>query len=172
MAGERAVLEKVLKRVTPPERERERTGRVVKEALEAAERILKPSKASPVLAGSYTRDTWMPDKKEFEIFMAFPEGVPREELEKKGLSLGKRIVKAMKGSFMIAYAEHPYVRAKIKGFMVDIVPCYKVKNAEKIRSAVDRTPFHNRYVSQKLDPGLKRGKAAEEVLQGAGALRL
>ncbi len=127
---------------------------VVKEAMGVAERVLKPSKAYPVLAGSYTRDTWMPDKKEFEIFMVFPEGVPREELEKKGLSLGKRIVREMKGSHIIAYAEHPYVRARIKGFMADIVPCYGVKSAEKIRSAVDRTPFHNRYISRKLRPEL------------------
>lgn len=153
MAGKNAleqILDGVLKRVTPSPRERERTERVVKETLETAKKILKPSKASPILAGSFTRDTWMPDKKEFEVFMIFPEGIPREELEKKGLSLGKRIVKEMKGSFIIAYAEHPYVRARIKGFMVDIVPCYGVKNPEKIRSAVDRTPFHNRYVSRKL----------------------
>jgi len=148
--GVKKVLDKVLKRVTPSEREKARTERVVKEAMGVAEKILKKSKASPVLAGSYTRDTWMPDKKEFEIFMVFSEGVSREELEKKGLSLGKKIVKEMKGSHIIAYAEHPYVRARIKGYMVDIVPCYGVKSPEKIRSAVDRTPFHNRYISRKL----------------------
>lgn len=152
--GTRQVLDRVLKRVTPSPREKERTERVVKESMGVAERVLKPGKAYPVLAGSYTRDTWMPDKKEFEIFMTFPDGIPREELEKKGLSLGKRIVKEMKGSFIIAYAEHPYVRAKIGGFMVDIVPCYGVKSAEKIRSAVDRTPFHNRYISENLRKGL------------------
>lgn len=147
------VLERVLKRVTPSEGERQETEGVVREVMAEAERALK-GRARPVLAGSYTRDTWMPDKKEFEVFMVFPEGVPREGLERLGLSLGKRIARNLKGSHIIAYAEHPYVRARVKGFMVDIVPCYGVKDPEKIRSAVDRTPFHNRYVAGKLNPGL------------------
>ncbi len=157
MAGENSakrVLDKVLKRVTPSDREKAWTEEVVKEVMGEAERLLKRGKSYPVLAGSFTRDTWMPDKREFEVFMVFPEGVPREELEKRGLSLGKRIVRNLKGSHIIAYAEHPYVRARIKGFMVDIVPCYGVKDPERIRSAVDRTPFHNRYISRRLSRGL------------------
>ena len=35
---------------------------------------------------------------------------------------------------------------------MDIVPCYKVESAEKIKSAVDRTPFHNQYLSKHLHP--------------------
>ena len=107
---------------------------------------------SVVLAGSFTRNTWLSHKKEFDIFIQFHVETSREDLEKLGLELGKKIVKSFKGSFEIAYAEHPYVRSKIKGYDVDIVPCYKVESAEKIKSAVDRTPFHNQYLSKKLHP--------------------
>ncbi|MCK5023613.1 MAG: CCA tRNA nucleotidyltransferase, partial [Candidatus Aenigmarchaeota archaeon] len=48
--------------------------------------------------------------------------------------------------------EHPYVKGKIREFSIDIVPCYKVKSAANIKSAVDRTPFHNRYITSNLKP--------------------
>ena len=44
------------------------------------------------------------------------------------------------------YAEHAYVHAKINGFEADLVPCYLLEDATRIRSAVDRTPFHTQYV--------------------------
>jgi tRNA nucleotidyltransferase (CCA-adding enzyme) len=49
------------------------------------------------------------------------------------------------------YAEHPYVNANIEGLDVDLVPCYRVASATGIQSAVDRTPFHNRYISARID---------------------
>jgi len=63
---------------------------------------------------------------------------------------------------VIAYAEHPYVRAQITHkteskpaekivYDVDIVPCYAVKKATEIKSAVDRTPFHNKWLEKNLE---------------------
>jgi len=39
-------------------------------------------------------------------------------------------------------------------YEIDIVPCYAVQSAEKIKSAVDRTPFHNKWLSENLSPAL------------------
>lgn len=48
------------------------------------------------------------------------------------------------------YAEHAYVHAVIDGFEVDLVPCYDVRDPARIKSAVDRTPFHSLYVSERI----------------------
>jgi tRNA nucleotidyltransferase (CCA-adding enzyme) len=154
MANAEAVLEKVLKRITPDEKERERTGGALSSIRKATEDAIKPLNLKYTLAGSFLRDTWLPDKLEFDIFILFPESVTRERLEKTGLDVGKKIVKALKGTYEIAYAEHPYIRAKVGGYDVDFVPCYDIKDASKIKSAVDRTPHHNRYILKNLNPKL------------------
>ncbi len=146
------VLQKVLQKIIPSAQEAGAVHSVIGDVLAETEKIIKPHGFSVVLAGSFTRNTWLSHKKEFDIFIQFPVETEREELEKKGLEIGKRIVKSFKGSHVVAYAEHPYVKSKINGYDVDIVPCYKVESAEKIKSAVDRTPFHNKYLSKNLHP--------------------
>ena len=169
------VLTEVLKKITPSEREQMETRVFIEKVLEITDHILKPYGFSRTLAGSYMRDTWLPNKKEFDIFIMFPEDHPREKLEKTGLEIGKKITKALNGECVIAYAEHPYVRAKVytkpvieevkrllrkkkvsmgTSYDIDIVPCYAVESAEKIKSAVDRTPFHNKWLSENLSHAL------------------
>ncbi len=145
-----SVLQSVLKKITPAEAEQAQMKKTITKVLENTEKIIKPHKLGKVLAGSFTRDTWLAHKKEFDLFIQFPEDTSREELERLGLEVGKKIVSALKGTYLVAYAEHPYVRSKIDGYDIDIVPCYKVASAEKIKSAVDRTPFHNEYLAKNL----------------------
>ncbi|MBI4176073.1 MAG: CCA tRNA nucleotidyltransferase [Candidatus Aenigmarchaeota archaeon] len=144
------ILRQVLKKVTPTPREQEEMNHIKGKILSAAGKVLEPLGVGCTMAGSFMRDTWMPHKKEFDLFMLFPKELKREELERQGLDVGKEIVRRLGGTYLIAYAEHPYVRAKIGGFDVDIVPCYKVDRATEIQSAVDRTPFHNQWILQNL----------------------
>jgi tRNA nucleotidyltransferase (CCA-adding enzyme) len=106
--------------------------------------------AKPLLVGSLTRDTWLPDKKEFDIFILFPPDVPRKEFEKKGLEIGKKVIRKLRGKFKIEYAEHPYVCGKVRGVDIDIVPCYEIGSADELKCAVDRTPFHVKYIDKHL----------------------
>lgn len=145
-----SILAKILKKITPSEEDRKELSGVLKRVMDAADSVIKPMGLNKTIAGSFIRDTWLTDKKEIDLFIMFPVSYSREDLEKVGLETGKRIVKILKGEFEIAYAEHPYVRGKVNGFAVDIVPCYKVKSASRIISAVDRTPFHNRYIAKHL----------------------
>jgi tRNA nucleotidyltransferase (CCA-adding enzyme) len=46
-----------------------------------------------------------------------------------------------------------------EGFRVDLVPCFDIKDPSKLKSAVDRTPHHQRYVREYLTPEL-----ADQVL--------
>jgi tRNA nucleotidyltransferase (CCA-adding enzyme) len=149
-----AVFKRVLDRITPTEKERRDTDSAIKKIMLETEKVIKPLRLKHTLAGSFLRDTWLADKLEFDIFILFPERVSREELEKSGLELGKKIVAGLKGQYEIAYAEHPYIRAVVDGFAVDFVPCYDIKDPGSIKSAVDRTPHHNRYILKKLSKKL------------------
>lgn len=152
------VLEKVLKKIVPSKNEIEEFSRILKDVLHAADMVLKPLKLEKTIAGSFIRDTWLADKRELDLFIMFPVSYSRERLEKVGIKIGKKIMKKLNGRYEIAYAEHPYVKGWFRGFMLDIVPCYKVESASKIKSAVDRTPFHNKYIIENLKP-----KMANEV---------
>ncbi len=154
MGNAETVLKKVLEKITPDDTERKKTDAALTSIKKATEEVIKPLKLDYTLAGSFLRDTWLPDKKEFDIFIMFPETVSREKLEKTGIDVGKKIVKALKGSYEIAYAEHPYIRAVVGEYAVDFVPCYDIKDAGKIKSAVDRTPHHNRYILKNITPAL------------------
>jgi tRNA nucleotidyltransferase (CCA-adding enzyme) len=148
------VLDSVRKKVTPTPEERKELEKVIDRAVAVTKQAIKPHGLDYTLAGSFIRDTWMPDKKEFEIFIMFPEHTGRSRLEELGLEVGKKIVDQLNGSYVIAYAEHPYVRARAGGFDLDIVPCYKLRSARKIKSAVDRTPFHNQWIAKNLPASL------------------
>jgi tRNA nucleotidyltransferase (CCA-adding enzyme) len=154
-----SILDDVIRKVTPSQEEsakvRDMTEKVMSTTREVA--ATYPMKLTVVLAGSFVRDTWMPHKKEFDVFIQFPENTTRQDLEVYGLEIGKKVVKALRGKFIIAFAEHPYVRARVKDYAVDIVPSYRVSSAAKIKSAVDRTPFHNRW----LEKHLPREKSAQ-----------
>ncbi len=166
----------VLKKITPSEKEQTETRTFIENVLKVTDEIIKPHGLTRTLAGSYMRDTWLPNKKEFDIFIMFPENYSRETLEKLGLGIGKQITRKLHGEHVIAYAEHPYVRAKVfmkpvieevkrilrkrkresmgSYYEIDIVPCYAVASAQKIKSAVDRTPFHNKWLFDNMSPAL------------------
>lgn len=125
-----------------------------KRELEFAGEIVKLIKKKfgrqSVLVGSLAKDTDLRGNKDVDIFVLFPKNTPRKNLEKEGLRIGKHVCKEIGAEPEIHYAEHPYVRACLEGYDVEIVPCYKLKRGEKIMSAVDRTPFHTKYVQKNL----------------------
>jgi len=149
-----AVFRSVLEKITPGDSKVKETQDVLMEIEKTTVDVIKPFGLKHTLAGSFLRDTWLADKLEFDIFILFPESVPRDRLEKQGLELGSKITRSLKGCYEIAYAEHPYIKAKIGEYTVDFVPCYDVKDPGNIKSAVDRTPHHNRYLLKNLTPEL------------------
>ena len=149
-----SVLIKVLQRIKPDEMSKEQLSKLSEKALKLANEIGKPYEVEAILAGSFARNTWLSDKKEFDVFLLFNPKFSREELEKIGLEIGKKVIQELGGKWRIKYAEHPYVRGKIGNFEIDVVPCYKVSSTSELKSAVDRTPFHLRYVKAKLTPRL------------------
>lgn len=112
--------------------------------------INQSGRATGMIVGSVARDTWIHGDRDLDVFMLFPPDLPREELENDGLALAKSVAESTGGTYHEKYAEHPYINATIDGLDVDIVPCYEVTDASAIRSAVDRTPFHTRYIKDRI----------------------
>ena len=161
------VVEAVRKRVEPDDDERT----AMKEAIETVTTRLEaaladlPTDADITLAGSGARDTWLAGDRDIDIFVAFPPDTSREDLESYGLTLGHAALSNGREEF----AEHPYVVGEYDGFDVDIVPCYDVENATEIQSAVDRTPFHTQYLTERLTPELAADvRVCKQFLTGIG----
>jgi len=150
MKNYQKILDDILKDITPKKGEKERLENLSKKALGIARIEASRYGAKAILAGSITRDTWLPDKNEFDIFVLFPESLPLKKLEEYGLKIGKSVIKKLKGKYRIEYAQHPYVSGLVDRTDIDIVPCYEVTSPDRLKSAVDRTPFHVKYIEQKL----------------------
>ncbi len=131
------LLGNVLKKIEPSEKELKAEENIAKEIIAKIKKI-NGKHVDVILAGSIARQTHLKNDRDIDIFVMFPEHIEREEFEKEGLRIGKLVFKGHK--WEKAYSEHPYIRGNIRGFDVEIVPSYKVKNSEEIKSAVDRTP--------------------------------
>ena len=94
--------------------------------------------------GSFAKGTFLSDP-DLDLFLLFPEEVPRKELESIGLQVGSDVLGGVR-----MYAEHPYTRGVYGGLDVDLVPSYDISSTEKLRTAVDRTPFHTNYVLENM----------------------
>jgi len=109
--------------------------------------------------------TVSPSKAVFAMFVAFPPDLDRETLEEYGLKVGHAVLPDGREE----YAEHPYVVGEREGYAIDLVPCYAVEDATEIQSAVDRTPFHTRYLASRLDDDLAGDvRVTKQFLKGIG----
>jgi tRNA nucleotidyltransferase (CCA-adding enzyme) len=150
MPNYQKVLKEVLKQIKPKPEEKKKLVGLARTVLKAAARASRKYKAKVILAGSLTRDTWLPGKKEFDVFVAFPEKITEKKLEQLGLKVGKDVFTKLGGSYRVEYAQHPYTSGNIEGVEIDVVPCYDVKDTGKLKCAVDRTPFHVKYIEKHM----------------------
>ncbi len=143
----REVIEEVKKEVIPDEELREKAEKAAKELEKRLKRELeKYPDLEYRFLGSFARDTWLPESLEIDVFVLFPESYPEKDLERIGLEIGKNVLDEVE----LRYAAHPYVHGKVLGIEADVVPCYKLKSPEKIKSAVDRTPFHHEWLKDRI----------------------
>jgi len=110
-------------------------------------------------AGSAGRQTCRKGDKDVDIFILFPESTSRKELEQKGLEIGKSVFKEFGGEHHVEYAEHPYTKGDLLEHEIEIVPCIDTA-PDQIRTSVDRTPHHTRWVKENLDENQKKDVVA------------
>ena len=106
--------------------------------------------AKVTLVGSVAKNTALKGKSDIDIFIAFPLGTDKQHLKKVGLDLAHMCCDEFDVDAQHHYASHPYVTTEIEGCEVDIVPCYAINDGSELKSAVDRTILHTRYVKDKL----------------------
>jgi len=162
-----AVVSTVRERVEPDREERRRLRDAVAELTDRIEAALEelPVEADVIQVGSTARETWIAGDRDVDLFVRFPPDLPREQLEAYGLQVGHEVLPDGREE----YAEHPYVVGEFAGFDVDLVPCYDVSGATAIQSAVDRTPFHTEYLTERLDADLaSEVRVCKQFLTGIG----
>ena len=115
--------------------------------------------AKIMLVGSVAKETALKGKSDIDIFMAFPLDTDKQDLKKNGLYLAHECSDNFDGNASHHFASHPYVTSIIDDFEVDFVPCYEINDGSELKSAVDRTILHTRYVKANLSD-----KQKDEVL--------
>jgi len=144
--------EKVLRIIKPSEEENERVKSLSQKLIHKINDIARKNDidAKGVLVGSVAKDTWLHGKGDIDIFIKFPLDLDEAHLKQYGLFLGFECAKSMGGKYELRYASHPYVTGIIEGFEIDFVPCYPIKSADQLKSAVDRTILHTEYIKKNL----------------------
>ncbi len=158
---EKAVLERIL----PSDAEREEVLAMGQKLINTVQEI---AGVPAMMTGSVARGTWVKGDKDIDIFMLFPPEISREELQERGLAAGYAVVEKFQGTADEKYAEHPYLNAIIEGFDVDLVPCYNVSSTAEMKCAVDRTPFHTRYLLPKIAPLREDVLLLKQFCKGGG----
>src|SRR6056297_3303127 len=161
------VVAAVRDRVDPAAEERARLREVADRLMDRAETAATElcAGADVLQVGSTARNTWISGARDIDIFVRFPPELDRDTLEEYGLEVGHATVPDGHEE----YAEHPYVKGEVEGFDIDVVPCFRLESATEIRSAVDRTPFHTRYLEQRLDDDLAGDvRVTKQFLKGIG----
>lgn len=145
---------KALERLRPTEEERQSVKSLVQRIIallnaRAAELGLDAHARS---VGSTARNTWLHGSADIDIFILFPPALAEAELKEQGLALARSVA----DRYEERYAAHPYIHAYFydpttrQEHEADLVPCFEVEDASRLKSAVDRTPFHTRYVKERI----------------------
>jgi tRNA nucleotidyltransferase (CCA-adding enzyme) len=168
MSDFESVVDAVRERVDPTPAERRALAETAERLADRAQDAIAdlPVDADVMQVGSTARGTWVAGDRDIDLFVRFPSDLPREALQEYGLDVGNAVLPEGREE----YAEHPYVKGEFEGYDVDLVPCYRLESATDIQSAVDRTPFHNAYLEDRLSDDLAGDvRLCKQFLKGIGA---
>ncbi|MDP8011472.1 MAG: CCA tRNA nucleotidyltransferase [Thermoplasmata archaeon] len=158
------LINEVLERIKPTDEENLRIKKAVEDIITKINENIHNLMAEPILVGSVAKGTHLKNP-DIDIFIRFSTSYERNFIETFTLELGKKILE----NPVINYAEHPYVNGKYNGFDFDIVPCYYIEDSFKKITAVDRTPFHTKFVLEHLsDDGKDQVRILKQFLKGIG----
>ncbi len=146
------IYERILSEIKPSKLEIENTIESANSVIRRLKKIV-PKDVELMVVGSIARSTNLKGDHDIDIFMLFDKKYPVKKMEKLGLEYAKRIVDRKKHEkWELKYAEHPYTRLYLDhiNIKVDLVPAYKIENVEELATAVDRTPFHTKFMNEHL----------------------
>ena len=112
-----------------------------------------PDQVEIGLMGSVAKGTALRNNNEIDVFLLFPRSYSVQKMAKEGMAYAK---KAMYGlPTEVSYAQHPYLKARIDGVKVDIVPAFKMERGQELGSAVDRSQLHTPWANARLDAKMR-----------------
>ncbi|MCG7848239.1 MAG: CCA tRNA nucleotidyltransferase [ANME-2 cluster archaeon] len=164
------ILTEILGRIKPTMDEQQKMQKVADHIISLVDQVAAGSGLTDVsgtLVGSAARGTWISGEHDLDIFITFPEETSNEELKNVGLRIARQVA-ANADRFEERYAEHPYIHAHFNDFEVDLVPCFRVGSAAQIKSAVDRTPFHNQFILERIKGLEDEVLLLKQFMKGAG----
>jgi len=125
-----------------------------------------PKEAEIIFVGSAARDTGLKGDMDIDLFITYPKDKTREYIVEKTIAATK---KAIKANWVMHYAEHPYLKTVLRGFSVEVIPCFRIQPNEGTKSAVDRSPLHMDYLQKNLTPAQRRDvRVLKQFLKNAG----
>lgn len=146
----------VLSKIRPKREEYELIWSTYKQVASVLNRVLRERgvEVEVTVQGSVAHDTWLSGDRDIDIFVLFPEKWSKEDVEKRGFPALLDAAKEI-GYYELRYAEHPYVRVRVGDVEVDVVPGLKLRDPSLAKTAVDRTPFHTKYLNSVLTDELR-----------------
>lgn len=146
-------MESVSKEITPTAEEvkldREFASKFSRDLIKA----LDEPGADACFVGSAARDTGIRGDRDIDLFIRFPRRHDEDYIVKKTFAAARKTVDA---EWVTHYAEHPYLKAKVEGFDVEVIPCFQLEAHGELKSAVDRTPLHMDYLQKRLTKAQRR----------------
>ena len=149
----KSIFNKILPEIRPTEEEIAELDAYSNDLMGRLKKVV-PKTVEIILAGSVARGTQIRGNSDIDIFLLFPKTISERLMEKKALLLARKIIKQGNDeTFVINYAEHPYLKliSKRLDISADIVPAFKIEDSADMGTAVDRTQLHNIFVKEHLN---------------------
>jgi len=147
-----SVAEAVKSRIKPPKEELDKAWNFFYEIKEIIESSLKFKYDFKVeLEGSLAKGTCLRGEMDLDIFILIRNNTINNEWIRKEVINPLISVLSTRYNMQLRYAAHPYVHIVHKGGVeADIVPAYWARTIKEIKTSVDRTPFHTRFIINNL----------------------
>ncbi|MFQ5405640.1 MAG: CCA tRNA nucleotidyltransferase [Candidatus Micrarchaeia archaeon] len=158
------IFEKTSEKISPtPKEAKDEREQAVKIAKKLQNQLGK--KARVMFIGSSARDTGLKGDKDIDLFVLFPRKLSKQQITSKTFTATK---KAIKAKWITRYAEHPYLQANVGNFKVEVIPCFQTRPNAPLKSAVDRSPLHMKYLQERLSETQKRDvRVLKQLLKNA-----
>ena len=151
MSSLKDLVEKVSEELRPTKEEIDKALEMFDEVSGIIKRNLRIEENFKVeLEGSVAKGTAIKNDLDLDIFLLIRKKDMNNKWIKEHIISPLYSTLSKRYSVSLRFASHPYIRVKNNGIEADVVPAYWAKDLKEIRTPVDRTPFHTRYVRSKL----------------------
>ncbi|MBD3193025.1 MAG: CCA tRNA nucleotidyltransferase [Candidatus Heimdallarchaeota archaeon] len=157
---------KILEKIVPTQQEREKLKQQFQAMTQEIAQTLEENniQAEIELTGSFARDTWLAGNRDLDIFVILPY---TSKLSPED------ILSVIKEHFDLPWekkhAQHPYLATIKEGLDIEIIPCYEYQPGRPLRSPMDRSPRHTKFVTNNLPTGREADvRLLKQFMRGIG----